>query len=136
MSDTLLSDTRTYLLADSALATLIDSRLYPSAAPEGQCASASYIVYQEVSLVTDLSLAGATGLRECRVQYDCYSKSKSEAFSIRERILAVFNGYFGTPVVGGVNIHCAELSNLQSEYNHEEEIYSYRLDITYHYTIN
>ena len=136
MNDTLLSDARAHLLADSELAALIGNRLYPGAAPDGQCASDSYIVYLEASLVTDLSLAGATGLRECRVQYDCYSKSKSEAFSIRERILGVFDGYFGQPVPGGVKILCAELSNLRSDYDHEEKIYSYSIDITYHYIIN
>ncbi len=132
MSDTLLANTREHLLADSALAALVSTRLYPDAAPEGH-KTFPFVVFFEVSLITDQALIGTTGLRECRIQYDCYAKSKKDALAIRERILAVFDGYLGTPVVGGVKILCTELSNQRTDYDHEEKIYSYSVDITYHY---
>lgn len=135
MSDTLLSNSREHLLADSALAAIIGRRLFWDAAREG-FKTFPFVVFMEVSLTTDLSLAGATGLRESRVQYDCYAKTRAEALSIRERILAVFDGYTGTPIVGGVKILIAELSNQRSDYDHDEKIYSFSTDITYHYITN
>ena len=134
MSDTLLQNMRTHLLRDADLLALISDRLYPDAAPHASTPF-PYIVYFEVSFSTDHSLAGPTGLREVRIQFDVYSKAKKEAHDIRERILAVWDGYRGDPVFNGVKILCVEVANQRTGYEHDERVYSYSLDLNFHYLV-
>lgn len=133
MSDTLLENVRGHLLADAAMVELVAQRVYPDQAPER--ATLPYVVYADISLETDQNLRGASGMRDSRIQFDVYSKTKYEARLIREGILRLLDGYYGTPVEGGVVIGSAMLSNHRSDYDTREKVFSYGFDINFKYTI-
>ena len=134
MSDTLQENIYHRLRADAALRDLIGDRLYYDA-PRSNKSAFPYVAFFEVSLVTDHNLQGTSGLRENRIQFDCYGSTRIQAREIRERLLALFDGYRGPLMSGAVNILCAVLSNQRSDFDHNEKIYSYGIDITFHYTI-
>ena len=135
MSDTLLQDIRTRTLATSSISDLIGNRFYPDSAPES-LQNFPYVAYMEISFSSDLSLAGTTGLREVRIQFDIYSKNKSEAHVIREELLSLWDGYYGEIQPSGTKALCTEVSNLRSDYDHDEKVYSYSLDLMFHYLLS
>lgn len=133
MSDTILNDIRAAMIADPALSVLIAGRIYPDQATPG--AAVPYIVYSEISLLSDQDLDGTTGDRTTRLQFDIYSATKAQAYAIREAQLALFDGYQGVLRAGAVQIQEVALANLRSSYEPDEKLYHYGLDLTFYYQI-
>ena len=61
----------TRLLADSAVAALVGERVYPIRADQGS--ALPRLVVTKISGRDDYTMAGPSGLREGRVQVDCYN---------------------------------------------------------------
>ena len=93
-------DLATYLLADSSLQALVVDRIYWTQIPQG--AERPYIILSVVSSVPDVTFAGATGLVQSRVQFDCWGSDYYEAKNVARAIDTLLNGRkLTTPASGG-----------------------------------
>ena len=133
MADTILNDLRAAVVADTTLSALIAKRYYPDVAP--QSASVPYIVYTDISLATDQDLNGTNGNRTTRIQFDVYATTKAKARTLREALLALFDGYQGTLRAGAVVIQHTQLANLRSGFEPGDKVYHYGMDFTFDYKI-
>lgn len=131
MSDTLLQDVRRALVDDAELRGWVGSRVYPDVA--SQSAQLPFIVYADVSLVLDHTLAGRTDLRESRVQFDAYARTKRETLLLRERLIELLDGVHGA--LGDSRVLHSAVSNAQGSHDAGEGVYRQKLDINFHYTI-
>jgi hypothetical protein len=61
----------TRLLADTAVSARVGTRIYPLQRDQGAALPA--LVVTKISGADDYTMAGPSGLREARVQVDCYS---------------------------------------------------------------
>lgn len=89
-----LSDVRTYLLADATLGGLVGSRVYPLILPQSPTMPA--VTVSVVSGDRHHSTDGPSGLATPRVQVDCWGSTYSSANdvfeAVRKRLDGVTNG--------------------------------------------
>jgi hypothetical protein len=71
----------------SALSALAEGRVYPDEAPEG--AARPYITFQAVGGRTDVVLAGPTGERAARVQFNVWAESRLGAAYLMEQVRVI-----------------------------------------------
>lgn len=84
-----------YMLAGTALAALVGSRIHWVYSPQGT-ASPRIVLYR-ISGVRDMSLNnGPTGFVSSRVQVDCIGTSYSSAKAVARAVEARLSGYSGT----------------------------------------
>jgi hypothetical protein len=87
------ADLRTFLLADSALAALIGTRLHPLRLPQNPTLPA--MTYQWVSGERAHALDGAVGLSSPRVQFDCWAGTYLQAEAVFEAFRKRLDGFRG-----------------------------------------
>lgn len=80
----------TYLLAETAISTLVGDRIYWTQLPQG--ADRPYILLSVVSSVPDVVFAGATGLVQSRVQFDCWGEDYYQAKDVARALDTLLSG--------------------------------------------
>lgn len=100
-------DLRTYLLADTAVAALIGTRLYPDALEQGCELPAA--VYQVISRTHVQHLQGITTAGTVRVQIDCYAATRLAADAVAEAIVAALRLLAATPAAIGAGTFVGDL---------------------------
>ncbi len=78
------------LLADSAVATIIGTKVHPEAMPQGSGLPA--IVYSLTSSVRELGLDGPSAFVRSRLRIDCWSTSYSGSKTLANAVRAALNG--------------------------------------------
>lgn len=96
----MLSDLRTFLLADGTIAGLVATRIYPSILPQSPTLPA--ITYSTVSASRQNTMDGPDGLPSKRIQIDAWSSSFAQAAALSNAIRVRIDGYRGA--MGGSTI--------------------------------
>lgn len=85
------SDLVAHLKADSALAALVSTRIYPMAAPQNVVKP--YITYQVISDNSNQCIEGGIYQSDTRFQLDAWSTSYSNAKAIKAAVLNAISGF-------------------------------------------
>lgn len=85
---------RAFLLADTAVAAMASSRVFPGVLPQGETRPS--LVYQEVSSVGDHHTGGASGLARSRMQITAWAPTQDAAAELALLAKARLDGSFGT----------------------------------------
>lgn len=83
MSD-VIKGFRTYLLTKSGVTNLVVARIYPDILPQKPTYPA--IVLREISANPHQHLDGSSGMRETRIQVDCWDDDTIGAKAVREQV--------------------------------------------------
>ena len=123
----MINELRTYLLADSAVQSLVNSRMYPVILPQGVNYPA--ISYNQVSNVRERDLCGPAGYAHPRITINAWAESyadvRSLATAVRQR-LDGFRGQFSTP--DGVRVGSVRLDNEIDDYEQDVSVYRVLMD--------
>lgn len=88
------TELRTYILADTVIAALVGTRMYPQVLPQNPTYPA--ITYTLIggagSVVTH---DGPAGLENVSLQIDCWAQTQLTAAALAERVRTRINGYTG-----------------------------------------
>lgn len=101
------NDLRTYLLANTAVAAAIGTRMYPDALEQGAALPAA--VYQVISRTHVQHLQGITTAGTVRVQIDCYAATRLAADAVAEAIVAALRLLAATPAAIGAGTIVGDL---------------------------
>ena len=97
-----------YVLAQSAITTLIGTRIMP--APLRQESSLPAISYQLISVRDDVLHDGPQGLPDARIQLDCWADTYAGAKTLAAAIKTAVHAYRG--LMGTVNVQRAKVENI------------------------
>lgn len=100
-------DFRTALLDDSAIAALVEARIYPSAYPQKSTSKA--IRFRKVAGDTGLHMQGSDGLSSALVQVDLRAATADEAYELRDAIVARLHGFHA--VVGATDFRLIAIAS-------------------------
>lgn len=102
-----------YLTTKTSVTSICERRGYPEALPQGAVLPA--YTYSEVDANSFEDINGdSTGLRQTRVQINCFSTKRSEAHNLREQIRLVLQGYRG--IVGNEEIRGCSIGGYYGRY--------------------
>lgn len=85
---------RAILASDAGVAALVSSRVYWGLAP--QSVTGDFLALYVVSGNRDYHMGGASGLRETRVQVDCWASSYGAAKTIARAVESAISGFSGS----------------------------------------
>jgi len=135
MADTLTADLYTAITGDATLSALIGTRLYPGIA--SQDAQTPYCTYNEISLIGDYTLQGASGVRTKRIQISVFAKrgngGRTTVNSIVEGLLTLLDGKTGT--MGSSSLFHVSVVGSVSDYEADRSIYVHHIDFEFLYNI-
>jgi len=117
-----------YLQANAGLITLISTRVYSFAIPQG--ATLPCLVLQRISTprIATMDMSGATGtLAHPRFQFDGWSTTYAVSKAITDALRAALNGHTGTTGTG-VTIRAALVADEVPELDPETHLYRGRSD--------
>ena len=80
-----------YLKADTNVAALVSTRVYPGLAPQN--AALPYITYERISTQRMMTHDGQNGLIGPRIQIDCWASAYSGAKTLADKVRLAINGY-------------------------------------------
>lgn len=101
-----------HLIADSGVAALVATRIYPLLVP--QDATLPALAYQRISGPRDHAHTGATGLAFARMQLTYVAASYNEAKSLGEAVRAAMDGLKGS--MGAVTVGACLLDNERDDW--------------------
>jgi hypothetical protein len=84
---------RGFLLDDSAVATLVSTRIYPRVLPQGTRDPS--LVYNRISVLGDHHMQGASGLVAVRMQIDAWADTADQAYDLAAAVKYRLDGYRG-----------------------------------------
>lgn len=87
-------DVRTYILADTQVATLVGARMYPRMLPQTPTLPA--LVFQRIDTRRLHDLDGADGLPRARLQITCWAALPDDAATVAQAVRARLDGVTGT----------------------------------------
>jgi len=126
------SDLRSYLLADSLIASLIVDRIYPMKSPQNSVMPA--ITYFWVSGSRSHSMDSANGLSMPRVQFDCWAKTYLSAEILFEALRKRLDGFKGTAGTSpGTTVQGVFFENENDAYEPEPELFRRSCDFMVNY---
>lgn len=128
MSDVLFKDLIAVLEDDATIGSLVGDKIYPEQAPQG--AALPYLILTDISLIGDYNLAGASGIRQTRIQFDCYARLKSVSEDTKNQVLTLFDGRKQTLNSSTEVLSCV-IENGQSSYDPKQGTYRHRVDLTF-----
>lgn len=79
-----------WLKANSTLATLISSQVFPQVAPANS--SLPFLTYSTVTDIPATGLGGSTGLKFARVRVNCFATSYSQAKQLGALVRSTLDG--------------------------------------------
>jgi hypothetical protein len=95
------------LLADSGLAAIVGTRVFPGSRPQGSALPA--VVMNRISGGPLYADDGEVGLEQARIQIDCWAESYGEAKLLARAVTACLSAFDGT--VGATTFEFIELEN-------------------------
>lgn len=116
---------RAALLLESDITDLVDSRIYPMLAPQGE--RGPLIVVTRVSENEEPVLKGPSGLLQSRVQIDCWGPTPDAASALAEAVRARLHGLSGEFL--GVTISGAFAGTIRED--QDRETHSFRVGRDY-----
>ena len=119
----------TYLAAQSTVTTLVATRTYSLAAPDGT--ALPYLVRQKISDIPGYTLTGPDGTKRARVAFSCFAASLTGADALADAIAALFNGTSGT--MGGLVVQSAFIANRLDLSQPELSLYRVDVDVMFTY---
>lgn len=108
-----------FLLADPAVAALIDTRLTPLILPQDPAYPAA--TYQRISASRLRSVDGPAGRGKPRLQLDCWGATYAQAKALAAAAGRALDGYKG--LMGSVQVDAVSLDNEQDVHEEEPEVY-------------
>jgi hypothetical protein len=90
----MLSDLREFILDDSAVASLVGTRMYPVSLP--QAVTYPALTYSQVSGVRQYDLCGPTGRTKPRVSISSWARNYADARALADAVRRALNGFVGT----------------------------------------
>lgn len=97
-----------YVLAQTAIAALIDTRIMPS--PLRQDVPLPAISYQLISVRDDILHDGPQGLPDARIQLDCWADTYAAAKALAAVVKETVHAHRG--MMGTVNVQRAKVENV------------------------
>ena len=98
---TIQAELTTRLEADSALSSLISSRIYPAKIPVD--ATYPLVRYQTDGIERSYAMSGVIAAKEADIIYDCIADRYSTARSVSAAVISSLEGYTGT--LGSLLMH-------------------------------
>lgn len=125
---------RAFLLADTAIAALVATRVYPLKLPQGVPAGAA-IVYTRISGGGDYTMVGPSGLAGPRIQIDAWASSADAAANLSNLIKNRIDGYRGVMGSGAnaITVHGVFVADLREDYDDSAELYRSGRDYFIHH---
>ena len=117
---------RAYIVAQSAITSLVEQRVYPVILPQKVTMPA--ISYREDSHDLDETFDGQTGLTESFYMVDAFGSTYSEATDVGDAIRAALKNHKGD--LGGIGVSKISLVN-GPETVYEDEVEAYRQTQTF-----
>jgi len=106
--------------------TVTPTRAYPAIA---RTTDLPAVVYSGRGGIREAFYSGSYGLRETRFQVDVYTKTYSEAATLKDSIIGAFHGFTG--VMGSSTVGRSTVDNTLENFNDSgEKIYRVIIDIT------
>jgi len=124
------NELRSFILADSAVATLIGTRMYPNTLPQNPAFPA--VTYQPVSAVRTSTLRHADNLPMVRVQIDAWSKNVGQAREVANAIRALFH-YYNWGIAG---VQRVKADDQREDYEPDTLLHRVSTDYLVHYAEN
>lgn len=119
---------RAYLLADTTISTLVDSRIYPVQLPQG--IRSPSIVYNRISEIESYHMAGPSALMQTRYQFDAIAQSIDDASAVADAIKERLGGFAGdiqfgvqSPPENSMTVEGIFFTNGREDYEGELELY-------------
>lgn len=97
------------LLAAAGVAALVGARVYPGALPQGESLPAA--ICNLISAAPSYSDDGEDGIREDRIQIDCWGSTWTDAKKTARAVVAALSAFDGT--AGGIRIRYIVLDREQ-----------------------
>jgi len=120
----------TYLLAQSGITDIVDTRIYFVKAP--QDVAKPYIVFFKVTSPRDHSHDGGTGLANPRFQFSIFSTTYGEAKNIATAVQTALQGYTGTMGGdGGVYVTAVTYEDENDFYENETKLFHVAVDYAF-----
>ena len=117
----------TRLLADSAISTLVGTRIYYVRAD--QAVAKPYIVFSKISAIRVSSHDGGSGLANPRFQFSCFGETYKSVTDIAVAIQDSLEGFTGVMGgVGGVNVNGCYYEDETDFYEEDSKLYHRALD--------
>lgn len=120
----MLSDLRTFLLADGTVAGLVATRIYPSVLPQAPTLPA--ITYSTISAVRDHTMAGPDGLPSKRIQIDAWGSTFAQVAALADAIRERLDGHLGA--MGSTEVKGVFASTERHLYESETKLYRVSMD--------
>lgn len=106
--------------------TVTPTRAYPAIA---RTTDLPAVVYSGRGGIREAFYSGSYGLRETRFQVDVYTKTYSEAATLKDSIITAFHGFTGA--MGSSTVGRSTVDNTLENFNDSgEKIYRVIIDIT------
>jgi len=90
------------LAADTDVAALVSTRIYPESAPQN--VTVPYITYEVSSVEHYHHMVNSSGLKAATVMVDCFAATYIAARALAEKVRLALQGYTGTVTVGGASV--------------------------------
>lgn len=129
---TIESDLRTYLIADTTVAALVATRMYPQFLPQSVTYPA--ISYSVVSRVSSRDLSGPSGRVRVRISVNCWAETYAEAKSLSEAVRQRLDGFKGN--MGSSEAGSVKLDNSFDDYEDAVKIHRVFQDFIISHTEN
>lgn len=100
------SDLVTHLKADTALAALVSTRIYPMVAPQNVVKP--YITYQVISDNSNQCLEGGIYQSDTRFQLDCWSTKYSEVKAVKTAVINAILGFKSSSSISAMDDYESE----------------------------
>lgn len=126
----MLAELRAYILADSTVAGLIGTRLYPITMPQKPTLPA--VTYQVVSATRQPTMDHNDNLPMTRVQIDCWALSFFDAMAVDDAIRTLFHDFARSEIGGGSpSVLVAGVFAEDERHDYEPDTFLYRVSRDY-----
>lgn len=120
---------RQFLLADTAIAAKVATRVFPLVMPQGT--KETSIVYTRISGKSGHHMAGRDGLAFIRMQIDVWSPSSDEAAALANLIKDRLDGYKGQMGAGDAAVTVQGIFFADERENYDDAVKMHRMSRDY-----
>jgi hypothetical protein len=113
------------LLADTTLAALIGTSIYPVLLPEG---TSTAVTYRVISKVPDYSLTSALGMVKARIEFNAWAATYAAAKAIEEAIRLSLDGYAGALPNGVIVANILRDNGAIDGFDQDTRLYRVQID--------
>ena len=123
-------DIYSFLHADSTIAGIVGTRIFPLVLDEG--ADLPALTYQVIDVTEEQTIEGtAANPRHMRLQVDCWAMSYASIVGLSWEVRRLFDGFQGN--MGSVYVQHTERQNLIDSFEPDRKQYRRTLDFIVHF---